>query len=268
MENPQNNGTGSAIMNRINQFRSEHTKAFVAIVIVLALLCLGGCSSVFGEESNTGSADQQATQTAGIFSFIVESDQWNKEADGDIVVAVTGEADDGSAVLEQFNVVPGEECQTSLGAGKYEIALVDGKATQSNNYFVAPVVSATFDGKQNKNAVLQMKLDTEKMKQLEEEAAAKKAAEEKAAAEKAAAEKAAAEKQAQAKKESAAQSSSSKSSSASNNDAPSTRTVYVASSGKGKKYHNDPSCSKMKGSTALSLGEAQSRGYSPCSKCC
>ena len=99
-------------------------------------------------------------------------------------------------------------------------------------------------------------------------AAAEKAAAEKAAAEKAAAEKAAAEKQAQAKKESAAQSSSSKGSSASSNSAQSTQTVYIASSGKGKKYHTDPSCSKMKGTIALSVSEAQSRGYGPCKKCC
>lgn len=273
MENPRNTGMGSAIMNRINEFRMQHTKAFVALVVVLALMGLGGCSSALGNNSSSDSANQQAALSAGVLSFTVEADQWDSATDGSIAVRITGESDDGSSVFEQCNVVPGEAHETTLGAGEYEVALVDGKATQGNRYFVAPVVTVSFDGTTDKNAVLQMKLDAAKMKQVEEEAAAKKAAEEKAAAEKAAAEKAAAEKaaaekQAQAKKESAAQSSSSKGSSASNNSAQSTQTVYIASSGKGKKYHTDPSCSKMKGTIALSVSEAQSRGYGPCKKCC
>lgn len=278
MENPRNTGMSSAIMNRINEFRIQHTKAFVALVIVLALMSLGGCSSALGNNSSSDSANQQAALSAGVLSFTVEADRWDNATDGSIAVRITGESDDGSSVFEQCNVVPGEAHETTLGAGEYEVALVDGKATQGNRYFAAPVVTVSFDGTTDKNAVLQMKLDTVKMKQVEEEAAAKKAAEEKAAAEKAAAEKAAAEKaaaekaaaekQAQAKKESAAQSSSSKGSSASSNSAQSTQTVYIASSGKGKKYHTDPSCSKMKGTIALSVSEAQSRGYGPCKKCC
>ena len=283
MENPRNTGMGSAIMNRINEFRMQHTKAFVALVVVLALMGLGGCSSALGNNSSSDSANQQAALSAGVLSFTVEADQWDSATVGSIAVRITGESDDGSSVFEQCNVVPGEAHETTLGAGEYEVALVDGKATQGNRYFAAPVVTVSFDGTTDKNAVLQMKLDTAKMKQVEEEAAAKKAAEEKAAAEKAAAEKAAAEKaaaekaaaekaaaekQAQAKKESAAQSSSSKGSSASSNSAQSTQTVYIASSGKGKKYHTDPSCSKMKGTVALSVSEAQSRGYGPCKKCC
>lgn len=44
-------------------------------------------------------------------------------------------------------------------------------------------------------------------------------------------------------------------------------TVYIASSGKGKKYHSDPNCSSMNGATPLTKSEAEARGYTPCKKC-
>lgn len=44
--------------------------------------------------------------------------------------------------------------------------------------------------------------------------------------------------------------------------------VYVAASGKGKKYHNNPNCSNMKGNVAsISIDNAVARGYTPCKKC-
>ena len=46
-----------------------------------------------------------------------------------------------------------------------------------------------------------------------------------------------------------------------------TQMVYVASSGNGKKYHSNPNCSNMKGTRHITLSEAQSEGYGPCSKC-
>ncbi|CDG02124.1 DUF4236 domain-containing protein [Clostridium chauvoei] len=45
------------------------------------------------------------------------------------------------------------------------------------------------------------------------------------------------------------------------------QTVYIASSGKGKKYHSNPNCSKMNGATPLSKDEALNLGYTPCQKC-
>lgn len=43
--------------------------------------------------------------------------------------------------------------------------------------------------------------------------------------------------------------------------------VYVASSGKGKKYHSDPNCSNMKGTRQITVSEAQAEGYTACKKC-
>ena len=44
-------------------------------------------------------------------------------------------------------------------------------------------------------------------------------------------------------------------------------TVFVAASGNGTKYHSYSSCSGMKSAAELTLEEAKSLGYSPCSKC-
>ncbi len=43
--------------------------------------------------------------------------------------------------------------------------------------------------------------------------------------------------------------------------------VYIASSGNGKKYHSNPSCSNMNGTIELTLEEAEAQGYTPCKKC-
>lgn len=44
-------------------------------------------------------------------------------------------------------------------------------------------------------------------------------------------------------------------------------TVYIASSGNGKKYHRNPHCGNMKKSNGVDLERAESLGYGPCSKC-
>lgn len=45
------------------------------------------------------------------------------------------------------------------------------------------------------------------------------------------------------------------------------QTVYIASSGNGKKYHSNPNCSNMNGTIQLSVDEALNRGYTACKKC-
>lgn len=44
--------------------------------------------------------------------------------------------------------------------------------------------------------------------------------------------------------------------------------VWIASSGKGTKYHSNPNCSRMKNPIKISVSEAKNRGYTPCKKCC
>lgn len=263
MKNQKN--LGSAAVGHINDFRKKYTKAFYAIVIALALVLMGGCSTALGENNDSSeSAKQETVVSNGVLSFTVEADKWDTATDGSIAVAVTGESDSNGKISRQYSVIPGEACTTDLGAGNYKITLVDGKAEKGSNLFTATAVSVAFDGKTDKNAILRMSLDTAKMKQIEEEAAAKKAAEEKAAKE-----KAEAEKQAKAKEQAAAkQKSSSSSSATAKSSTQNEATVYIASSGNGKKYHTRSTCSNMKGTTALTVSQAKSRGYTPCKKCC
>ena len=59
----------------------------------------------------------------------------------------------------------------------------------------------------------------------------------------------------------------SESSAASSYTAPQSGTVYIAGSGKGKKYHSDPNCSNMNDPVPLTQAEAEARNYTPCKKC-
>ncbi|MDO5558636.1 MAG: hypothetical protein Q4F95_03460 [Oscillospiraceae bacterium] len=43
--------------------------------------------------------------------------------------------------------------------------------------------------------------------------------------------------------------------------------VYIADSGNGKKYHNDPKCGTMDGVIELTIEEALAQGYTACKKC-
>lgn len=61
--------------------------------------------------------------------------------------------------------------------------------------------------------------------------------------------------------------SESESSAASSYSAPQSGTVYIAGSGKGKKYHSDPNCSNMNDPVPLAQAEAEARNYTPCKKC-
>ncbi len=96
----------------------------------------------------------------------------------------------------------------------------------------------------------------EEQKQAEAEAAAKALEEQKQAEAEAAAKALEEQKQAE-----AVQSNES----TPNNAIPNTDTVYLPKNG--KKYHSNPNCSNMKSPQAVSLEEAQSLGYEPCSKC-
>lgn len=44
--------------------------------------------------------------------------------------------------------------------------------------------------------------------------------------------------------------------------------VYVSGSGKGSKYHRDPSCSNIQDPVELTVADAEAQGYTPCKRCC
>ena len=185
MNKDQFQKAGSAAVARVNSFRKQHTKAFYAIVIALVLLLMGGCSSATTPKKvDQSTPQQQISASAGELSFMLEAEVWDTSADGDIAVLIKGTADEGSSVSQRCTAIPGERCRVDIQPGDYEISLADGKASKGNNLFVAAPVPVRFDGSKNCDATLRMKLDSEKMKQLEKEAAAKKAEEAAAAAQK------------------------------------------------------------------------------------
>lgn len=48
---------------------------------------------------------------------------------------------------------------------------------------------------------------------------------------------------------------------------PQGQNVWIASSGRGTKYHSDPDCSNMKDPIKISLSKAKAQGYTACKKC-
>ncbi len=276
----------TAVIDRVNDFRKQHTKAFVAIVIALALVLLGGCSSAVAGGSDVRSNQAASQKATAVLSFTVKADQWSTAEDGDVVVLFERQDNSQTPISKKYTAVPGQKFDTKLEPGTYKVSLADNKASNSDHCFTAEPVTIVFDGSKDCNVDLRIKLDAELTKKAEEATAAKKAEEEaakkaeeeekakKEAEEKAKAEKEKAEAEAKAKAEAAAKAKASESKKSTQSStaqkAPATNeaTVYIASSGKGKKYHSRSTCSNMKGATSLSISAAESRGYTACKKCC
>ncbi len=253
-------------------------KRLLSLMIAAALAScavLSGCSGAGGTKSaestplpHTEGATQEH-QSIGILSFTVRSDAWSPAADGNAIIKIEGTTESGTKVSEQYEASSeGQKYLTDLEAGTYAITLVKAGTGQDGRLFKATSTNVIFDGEHDKNAVLVIELDAAAMEKAAQAAAEKKAAEERAAqaAQEAEAARIAQEQAAAAEAQAAAEAAAAAEAEAAA-AAEDERTVYVAASGKGKKYHSDPSCSNMKGTRSLSISEAESMGYTPCKKC-
>ena len=225
-------------------FFKAHKKASIAIIVVLLLACCGACSAPNTQSSAPSTTTSSVSKQTAVskLSFTVNAGTWDTATDGNLVVKIEGTDSTGKSVSEQYKAVPGTKYDTDL-------ALASANPAKGSRLFTATPVDANFSGESNVNAVLNVQLDQAAM---DAAAAQRKAAEEKAAAEAAA---------------KAAPQPNTNSGAAAQGGTERGQSVYIASSGKGKKYHSNPNCSNMKGTTTLSVSEAQSRGYTPCSKC-
>lgn len=210
------------------------------MLILLIVVLLGGCSSQtkiksIHIDSPDVTLDLDQSQT---FKVEIEPSKANIE-EKDVVISDT-------SLITLTNVV---DQSLTIKANQNE-----GMATlyiMTNGVESNKVTINIVDIKKAKEKVAQ----EEKEKQ-EAEAAAKALEEQKQAEAEAAAKALEEQKQAE-----AVQSNES----TPNNAIPNTGTVYLPKNG--KKYHSNPNCSNMKSPQAVSLEEAQSLGYEPCSKC-
>lgn len=252
-------------------------KRLLSLTIAAALascVVLSGCSGAGGTESAESTplprteGTTQEHQSIGILSFTVQSGAWSPAADGNAIIKIEGTTESGTRVSEQYEASSeGQKYLTDLEAGTYAITLVKAGTGQDGRLFKATSTNVIFDGEHDKNAVLIIELDAAAMERAAQ-AAEKKAAEERAAqaAQEAEVARIAQEQAAAAEAQAAAEAAAVAEAEAAA-AAEDERTVYVAASGKGKKYHSDPSCSNMKGTRSLSISEAESMGYTPCKKC-
>lgn len=244
-------------------------RAFLAAVCMFAVVCstaLVACTDSDVGLPDTGTAPSEQESTA-VLSFTVTSDDWDPAQDGGAIIKIMGQTDAGRAVSEQYVALETDEKYlTDLEAGEYDVSFTKMR-TESTRIFKAETQHIRFDGAYDEDVAIFLSLDADAMARAEQEAAEKAAAE---AAEKAAAEEAAREAEAAriAQEQAAAEAQRiAEEQAAAAAAAQDERTVYVASSGNGKKYHSNPSCSRMKGTIALTVGEAEARGYGPCSRC-
>lgn len=244
-------------------FSKAPKKVLVTIAAVLLLACCGACSAA-GSQPNTPSTSTSSVVkqvTTPKLSFTVSADSWDTAADESLVVKIEGTDANGNKVSEQYRAVPDTKYNTDLKPGTYVLALAAANPTKGSRLFTASPADVNFSGESDVNATLNVRLDQAAM---DAAAAQKQAAEAEAAAKRAAEEKAAADAAAAAK---AASQPSANSGATAHGGTEQGRSVYIASSGNGKKYHSNPNCSRMKGTITLSVNEAESRGYTPCKKC-
>lgn len=253
-------------LGAMKSFRpSGKTIAITAAVGVL-LFCAVGFASPGSPDpsSSSGLVAAQSQNEPRVLSFTVSVDSWDEANDGSLVIKIDGEDEDGNFVSEQYKATSDTKYKTDLKPGVYALSLASAKPTSGTRLFKAEPVQFEFDGNTDRNVVLPVMLDVEAIAAAEAE---KKAVEEKKAAEEQATTKKRAAEEKAAQETAAVQNSAKSSGNNSANNTASEMTVYVASSGNGKKYHSNPNCSRMKGTNSMTESQARNRGYSPCSKC-
>lgn len=240
--------------------------AFVLSLFMAIGLC--GCSQT-SSDSNVGSEDEiplaetgESADDAQISLEIGWDSANGARPAGSLQVSIVGKTADGVEVNKSVTAVVGATKELDLKPGTYTFSFEAFLSTDGKQAYKGATSIYVFDGKTEKTVKLLIVPDDEKTAEI---AAEQEAARIAAEAEAAAAAQAEAEAKAQAEAAAAAQAQAAAKQAQSNSGGG---TVYVAASGNGKKYHSNPSCSKMKGTISMTVSEAKAAGYSACSKCC
>ena len=194
----------------------------------------------------------------GILSFTVDATSWDSSY-GSIPVVISGTTEDGEQINETIPATP--ETRYTLDeyeAGSYQFTVDQSVLKQGETVFSATSSNEEFTRREDVNVTLNIAIDEEATRALAEEKArqeAEEAARKQAEAEAAAKAEAEAEARAQAQAEEERQ----------RQQEVNSQTVYITRTG--EKYHRSGCQYLRKSCIPISLSEAQSRGYEPCSRC-
>lgn len=236
-------------LNQNNNFqegkpKKKHKKLKIAFIVFCILGVLSACfgsptpDEIILDENNI---TMDVTDSKDVLFTTDPTDAYI----GDIKIKDTKNV---TATIDDHTI----KIRTLHKEGKYKLKIYTDDASATLYVTVVDKDKAA----QEKKKIEEQKAQEEAQRQAELKAQeeARKAAEAQAAAE------------AEAQRQAAAQSSTSTQSERSSNYTEATSgEVYVPQSG--SKYHSNPNCSNMKNPTAISLSEAQARGYQPCKKC-
>lgn len=242
--NQDNNfGNGEKPKNK----HSKLKKGFIIFCILGVLSACFGSSSIESFDLDKDSITMDINDTKNV-SIITDPE------DASTSSLEIKDVDNISASIDDHNI----KVKSGSEEGTYKLKIYNDDA---NAILTVKVVDKEAQ-KQKKIAEQKAQEEARKQAELQAQEEARKQAEAQAEAQRQAEAQAAAE--AEAQRQAAAQASSQREESSSYTEATAGE-VYIPQSG--SKYHSNPNCSNMNNPTAVSLSEAQSRGYQPCKKC-
>ena len=273
---PRSEATGGRTMRL-----PRATAATGAVGAVLCTIMLASASTrppAVPEQTEPPAVTQQAETEAddeepepGTLSLAVNLD--GVDGAGTVAVSMSGTSDEGDPVSKTVSVAPGRSRELDVEPGDYVFSIAADASSQEDIILRAASASYSFDGERDAELVLFASTDTEAMEQAEAQKEAERAAAEQAAQEEAQRRaEAKAQAQAQAEAEAAAQQQAQQSAQTPAQTAPpaasgqtNEETVYITDTG--SKYHHLGCQYLRKSQHAISLSDAQARGYTPCSRC-
>lgn len=207
----------------------------------------------------------------GMVTVSLSVEDWTG-ADTSGTITISGTTNDGDTAQDSIALAPGDERLLYYEPGSYTLS-VDGAPFSTGDVIYASATRTITVGNNNLAVALAIEKDDEAIAAKQAEKAAAEEAQrqaEKAAAQEAqrqAEEEAAreAQRQAEAAAEAQRQADAAAAAQAQQQSQQNEQTVYITDTG--EKYHRDGCQYLRKSKHAISLSDAEARGYTPCSRC-